>query len=156
MIRSVMAVLTAVPMMLGLPGTARAADPTAGCAALTSARIPDATVTSATVVSADRQQRFCQVQGVLAPQTHFTVRLPVSGWTGQYVQQGCSGLCGAVPALDLPLFGFTCAAALDGHLVLAADDTGHTGDAQGAEPATWGADPRARLEFGLLSEHRLR
>jgi Tannase and feruloyl esterase len=157
MIRSVMAVLAAVPMMLGLPGTtARSGDPAASCTALARARPPEASVTSTTVVTNDRQQRFCQVQGVIRPQTHFTVRLPVSGWTGQYVQQGCSGLCGEVPELDLPLFGFSCPAALDGHLVLAADDTGHTGDPQAAEPATWGADPRARLEFGLLSEHRLR
>jgi hypothetical protein len=158
MIRSVMAVLTAVPMMLGLPivGAARTGAPATSCTDLTEARIAEATVTAATVVSNDRRQQFCLVQGVIRPQTHFTVRLPVSGWTGQYVQQGCSGLCGQVPALDLPLFGFSCPAALDGHLVLAADDTGHTGDAEGAEPATWGADPRARLEFGLLSEHRLR
>jgi feruloyl esterase len=93
---------------------------------------------------------------VIRPQTRFTVKLPTDGWTGRYVQLGCAGLCGAVPELDLPLFGFSCQSALDGKLALAADDTGHTGDPQGGEPATWGGDPRLRLEFGLLSEHRLR
>jgi hypothetical protein len=157
MIRRVMAVFTALPVMvLGLAGAASAGPPAASCGGLTGARTPEATVTSATVVTNDRGQRFCQARGVIRPATQFTVRLPVNGWSGQYVQQGCSGLCGAVPALDLPLFGFSCPAARDGHLVLAADDTGHAGDEQGSAPATWGADPRARLEFGLLSEHRLR
>jgi hypothetical protein len=151
MIRSVMAVLSAVPMMLGLPATAGTGTPTTSCAALAGLDLPPATVTSAAVAGG-----FCEVQGVLRPRTHFTVKLPTSGWTGQYVQQGCSGLCGTVPELQLPLFGFSCPAALAGTLVLAADDTGHTGSPTGAEPATWGADPRARLEFGLLSEHRLR
>jgi hypothetical protein len=159
MIRSVMALLAAVPVMLGPvmpgPGTATGS-PAAGCGGVAGARIPQATVSSAQIVTNARDQAFCVVRGVIRPQTRFTVKLPVSGWTGEYVQQGCSGLCGRVPDLDLPLFGFQCAAALDGRLVLAADDTGHTGDPAGSEPATWGGDPRARLEFGLLSEHRLR
>ncbi|MEU4241326.1 tannase/feruloyl esterase family alpha/beta hydrolase [Actinoplanes sp. NPDC026619] len=159
MIRSMMAILTAVPMMLGLSTTARSDPPAASCSKLVSARPPEATVTSATLITvtiAEQQLPFCEVKGVIQPATHFTVRLPVSGWTGQYVQQGCGGLCGEVPGLDLPLFGFSCAAALTGKLVLAADDTGHTGDPERSDPATWGADPRARIEFGLLSEHRLR
>jgi hypothetical protein len=92
----------------------------------------------------------------MLPATHFTVKLPVDGWTGEYVQQGRGGLCGAVPDLSFPLFGFSCAAALAGTLVVAADDTGHTGDPAGTQPATWGADPQARLDWGLTSEHRLR
>ncbi|MBU2666433.1 tannase/feruloyl esterase family alpha/beta hydrolase [Actinoplanes bogorensis] len=133
---------------------ARAADPAVSCGSLASARLPEASVTSAAVITVQLRQptSMCEVKGVIRPATHFTVRLPVSGWTGQYVQVGCGGLCGAVPGLDLPPVGFSCAAALDGHLVVAADDTGHTASG----PATWGGDNRARLEFGLLSEHRLR
>jgi feruloyl esterase len=108
------------------------------------------------VASATVDDGYCQVRGLLLPATHFTVKLPVSGWTGEYVQQGCSGLCGAVPDLTFPLFGFSCPAAMARTLVVAADDTGHTGDPEGAQPATWGADPRARVEWGLTSEHRLR
>ncbi|MFG1653694.1 tannase/feruloyl esterase family alpha/beta hydrolase [Micromonospora sp. NPDC049275] len=154
MIRSLLALLTAVPLVV-TPGAAT--DPPADrCAGLAGARIPQVSVASAERETNDEGQEFCVVQGVIRPQTRFTVKLPVSGWTGQYVQQGCSGLCGEVPDLTLPLFGFQCAAARDGKLVLASDDTGHTGDPMTSEPATWGADPRARLEFGLLSEHRLR
>jgi pimeloyl-ACP methyl ester carboxylesterase len=142
MIRFLMAALLAVPVA---PGSAPAPDPVARCAALTS----QAMVTSAAVVTVQLRKptQMCEVKG-----RHFAVRLPVSGWTGQYVQVGCGGLCGEVPGLDLPLAGFSCAAALDGHLVIAGDDTGHTA----GDEATWGNDPRARLEFGLLSEHRLR
>ncbi len=152
MIRRLLALLAAAPLALG--GVSAAAAPgsaTSTCAGLATAHVPQGTVTSAVLADG-----YCQVQGVLAPATHFTVKLPVGGWTGEYVQHGCGGLCGAVPDLTFPLFGFTCPAAVARTLVVAADDTGHTGDPNGAQPATWGADPRARLEWGLLSEHRLR
>src|SRR4051794_35703916 len=31
---------------------------------------------------------FCQVQGYISPQTHFTVLLPQTTWRGSYLQQG--------------------------------------------------------------------
>ncbi|HEV8174771.1 MAG TPA: tannase/feruloyl esterase family alpha/beta hydrolase [Actinoplanes sp.] len=153
MFRSVMAVLAAAPMLLGLPAAAGTGPPAVSCAAIAGQPFALATVTSATTVTNSRSQEYCEVRGVIQPQTHFAIKLPTSGWTGQYVQQGCSGLCGSVPALDLPLFGFGCAPAIDGKLVLAADDSGHTGTDQG--DGRWGADPRLRVVFGLTSEHSL-
>jgi hypothetical protein len=144
--------LTAVPLTLGATGAVAAPrSAPATCDGLTAARLAQGKVTSA-VVTDD----YCEVQGVLLPATHFTIKLPLSGWTGQYVQQGCSGLCGTVPVLDYPLFGFSCPAARAKTLVVAGDDSGHVGDMLGTQPAVWGADPRARLEWGVLSEHRLR
>ncbi|MFI2207412.1 tannase/feruloyl esterase family alpha/beta hydrolase [Streptomyces sp. NPDC020192] len=151
MIRKLLTLLVAVPLMLGGASAAAHSPAPLNCAGLTAAHVPQGMVTSATAADG-----YCQVQGVLEPATKFTVKLPVSGWTGEYVQQGCSGLCGAVPDLRFPLFGFSCPAAKDKTLVVAGDDTGHTGDPAGAQPATWGRDPRARIEFGLTSEHRLR
>ncbi|AGL18910.1 tannase/feruloyl esterase family alpha/beta hydrolase [Actinoplanes sp. N902-109] len=143
LIRKAVTLLSAAALVLtGLCGAARGPGP-ASCAGLITARVPQGGVSSATVADG-----YCEVRGVLLPATHFTVKLPVRGWTGQYVQQGCGGLCGAVPDLAFPLFGFSCPAALARTLVVAADDTGHTGDAAGAQPATWGADPRARVEWG--------
>src|SRR2546422_533651 len=109
MIRLMTAVLAAVPVLLGLPAPAPAGEPVVSCGALASARLPGATVTSAAVVTVELRQPtpLCEVTGVLQPATHFTVRLPVSGWTGQYVQVGCGGLCGEVPVLSLPQTGFS-------------------------------------------------
>jgi hypothetical protein len=151
MISRLLVLVAAVPLVLGgVPAAASGAGPQS-CAGLTTAHVPQGTVTSATAADG-----YCQVEGVLQPAIKYTVKLPLSGWTGEYVQQGCSGLCGAVPNLAAPLAGFLCPAALAKTLVVAGDDTGHTGDAVGDQPATWGADPRARLEWGLTSEHRLR
>ncbi|WP_067503223.1 tannase/feruloyl esterase family alpha/beta hydrolase [Actinoplanes sp. TFC3] len=152
MFRHLLALLAAAPIALAgaSPAQSTGTDP-ARCAGLTASHVPQGTITSAAIADG-----YCEVQGTLRPATHFTIKLPVRGWTGQYVQQGCSGLCGAVPDLAYPLFGFDCAAAMARTLVVAADDTGHRGDFEGAEPATWGADPQARLEFGRTSEHRLR
>jgi hypothetical protein len=147
MMRKLLAVLAVGALLLGgLTGATRAAAPR-HCSALAA----DPRVTSAAVADG-----FCQIAGVLPPATHFTLKLPVSGWTGEYVQSGCSGLCGYVPDPTYPALGYSCPAALGGQLAVAADDTGHTGDREGAEPATWGSDPRARVEFALTSEHRLR
>ena len=34
---------------------------------------------------------FCTVSGYIAPQNGFVLTLPETGYTGQYVQQGCGG-----------------------------------------------------------------
>jgi hypothetical protein len=147
MIRKLLAVLAAVPLLLGgLTGATRPAAPR-DCAGLTA----DTRVTSAAETDG-----YCQVDGVLPPATHFTLKLPVEGWTGEYVQSGCSGLCGVVLDPTYPALGYHCEAERSGHLAVASDDTGHAGDQEGTGPATWGADPQARREFALTSEHRLR
>src|SRR3954452_22973594 len=98
MIRKLLPLLVVAPVVVspligGVSAAARGPAPL-NCAGLAAARVPQGTVTSATAADG-----YCQVHGVLLPATHFTVKLPVDGWTGQYVQQGCSGLCGAVPDL---------------------------------------------------------
>ena len=96
---------------------------------------------------------FCDVKGVFAPHTHFEIKLPVTTWHGQYVQEGCEALCGSVPLSDYPGAGLTCAATQNGELALAADDEGHTG---GLYDGLWAKDSLAlRVVFGLTSEHSL-
>ena len=151
MMKLLLAALTAVPVALGVPAHAPGA-PVVECAALSGVDLPGVRIVSASPVTV-RKNDFCSVHGTFVPGTTFTINLPTSGWTGQYVQQGCSGLCGSVPKLDVPQVGYSCAAALAGKLALAASDSGHQGTDQ--QPATWGADPRRRAEFGLTSEHRL-
>jgi hypothetical protein len=158
-------------LALGLTGGAAVAAPSAPsapagvagapvreCSALAGAdfsHVPDAPskVSSATLITSGGHQ-FCQVRGTIRPRTHFEIRLPTTGWHGQYVQEGCSDLCGAIRQLDLPpLVGFNCAPFTNGELVLAADDGGHTG---GPTDGRWGRDDlELRRVFGLTSEHSL-
>jgi hypothetical protein len=151
MMNLLLAALTAVPLALGVPTPAPGA-PVVDCGALSGVDVPGGRIASAAVTTV-KGKEFCTVQGSFKPGTNFTIQLPTSGWTGQYVQQGCTGLCGSVPPLNLPPVGFACAPAVAGKLALAASDSGHQGD--DSRPATWGADPRRRAEFGLTSEHRL-
>src|ERR1700736_5307370 len=37
---------------------------------------------------------FCDVMGYISPATQFEVLLPQDSWRGDYLQQGCGGLCG--------------------------------------------------------------
>lgn len=135
--------------------------PVTSCASLAHLNftgVPDAPgkVTSSRVVT-DKLPAgpvsFCAVKGVFAPQTHFEIKLPVATWHGQYVQEGCSALCGSVQLSSYPDAGFTCAAANDGDLALATDDEGHTSS---PSDGSWARNSLAlRVVFGLTSEHSL-
>jgi feruloyl esterase len=97
---------------------------------------------------------FCDVKGVFAPQTHFEMKLPVTTWHGQYVQEGCGEYCGLVQLSDLPEAGFTCRIADNGELALATDDEGHTSSSP--TDGRWAKNsPALRVVFGLTSEHSL-
>ena len=55
-------------------------------------------IASATVVTsaenAPGNPDYCNVQGMIAPQTHFELQLPLSTWQGRYLQNGCGGYAG--------------------------------------------------------------
>ena len=44
------------------------------------------------VAAASGNPEYCDVKGMIAPQTHFEMKLPVSTWQGRYLQNGCGGL----------------------------------------------------------------
>jgi feruloyl esterase len=90
---------------------------------------------------------------VIAPQTKFGLLLPVSTWHGQYVQEGCSALCGNVPLADYADNSYTCTAAHNGNLAYGADDMGHTGSESDGQWAR--RNLPARVVFGLTSENSL-
>jgi feruloyl esterase len=153
-------VLCAVLLVAGLPaGVALAAvGPVIGCPALAGidfTHVPDAPsrITSAATVTTGGHE-YCDVHGYISPQTHFEMKLPTSGWQGSYVQEGCGGLCGAVLPVDQPFAAIGCAPVANGELVLAADDSGHTG--KDLFDGLWAKDDFAlRVVFGLTSEHSL-
>jgi len=150
---------------------AAATAPVVGCGQLASddfSNVPDAPTV---VLSAAQASGLCQVSGYIAPQEEFQLTLPVSGYTGQYLQQGCGGLCGldilgspgsggtassADSASEAP--AATCAtvsarAAAGGRMATGFDNQGHIG---GETDGVWAKDdPALRVSFGYASEHAL-
>jgi feruloyl esterase len=113
-----------VALRAGVP-PAVAAETDDACAALAGlsfADLPDAptTISSAQVVPAGADlPAHCRVQGFVAPQVRFEIRLP-EDWNGKLLHQGCGGLCGAVqPA--------TCDDALARRYAVVVTDMGHEG-----------------------------
>jgi Tannase and feruloyl esterase len=125
-------------------------------AALTSlAALPDypTAISSATVVpAASGNPEYCNVQGMIAPQTHFDLELPVSTWQGRYLQNGCGGYCGSVGEQTFP----SCDATLGGDFAMATDDEGHiTAAGLGGAGLFAFNDQVLRDEYGYQSEQAL-
>jgi hypothetical protein len=145
------------------PGRARVR-PVVACGQLASIGYDFAAVPGAPtfIFSATRSTQggvgFCTVSGYIAPQDGFLLNLPVSSYTGEYVQQGCGGFCG-VPIGGSPAAAAGCPAAAGrlfpggGQPATAFDNQGHIG---GAQDALWASvDPALRVSFGYTSEHAL-
>jgi hypothetical protein len=96
---------------------------------------------------------YCEVKGEQPPALQFDLRLPVSTWTGDYVQEGCGGYCGAVSP-GAPTLSTGCPAVTGNELALATDNEGHVG--ANAFDALWAADdPAMRISYAYTSEHDL-
>ena len=102
------------------------------------------TISSTQSVSATAElPAYCQVQGIVAPQVRFEIRLP-DNWNGKFLHQGCGGLCGEVqPA--------TCDDALARSYAVAVTDMGH----QGAPwQSTWAYNNLpAEIDFAYRATH---
>jgi hypothetical protein len=133
--------------------------------------VPDApaVILSATQVTPPAPApAVCQVAGYIAPQEQFRLELPVSGYTGRYLQQGCGGLCGldylgsagsgspkgsAAPAAAASCTTVTAAAPASDAMATGTDNQGHIG---GENDGAWAKDdPALRVSFGYASEHAL-
>jgi Tannase and feruloyl esterase len=118
----------------------------------------DARVTAAATVTRNGHP-FCDVKGYISPVTQFEALLPTETWRGDYLQQGCGGLCGkADVSLDDPsrTSGYQApyAPLQNGEIVVAADDQGH--EAPSNADGLWARnDLRLRAVFGYSSEHQL-
>jgi feruloyl esterase len=116
---------------------------------------------------------FCEVTGYIAAQEQFHLELPVSDYTGQYLQRGCGGLCGldflgsagsggskgaaaaasAVSCTAVTAAAITGTAADSGAMATGSDNQGHIG---GETDGVWAKDdPALRVTFGYASEHAL-
>ena len=134
--------------------------PVMACQALASLDLTplEARITAAATATRNGHA-FCDVKGYISPVTQFEALLPQDGWRGDYLQQGCGGLCGkADVSLDDPsrTSGYQAAYAplSNGEMVVAADDQGH--EAPSNADALWARDDlRLRAVLGYSSEHQL-
>lgn len=108
------------------------------------------TITSATLITYNSAS-YCDVQGSQPPQLQFDLRLPVSTWTGRYVQEGCGGYCGAVSP-GAPAAATNCPAVTGNEVALATDNEGHSG---AIFSAAFGNDPAERISYAYASEHHV-
>jgi hypothetical protein len=91
----------------------------------------------------------CMVEGYAAPQTRFQVRLPLTHYTGRFLQGGCGGMCGVISAAIAP----SCSNAhlANGTFAVAFNDGGHF--SAGIGDATWAVDPELRIQFASKATH---
>ena len=109
------------------------------------AQIPDAPtlIQSAVIVPAQGiLPEVCQVNGIVAPNIHFELRLPTRTWNGKFMHYGCGGPCGVIyrPQLDEPLAR---------NYAVVASDMGH----QGLTNAYRYADMAAIMDFTYRATH---
>jgi feruloyl esterase len=113
---------------------------------------PTAIASSTDVAAGNGNPEYCDVQGMIAPQTHFDLKLPVSKWQGRYLQNGCGGYCGTVNGQTFP----SCDATLGGDFAMATDDEGHvTAGGLGGGGLFAFNDQKLRDEYGYESEQAL-
>ena len=131
----------------------------ANCESLSSANLPDTTVTTAQSVPAgtfappyggplEKMPAFCRVAGVIKPTSdsyiRFEVWLPASGWNGRYLGVGNGGFAGSID------YG-AMAGDLKRGFATAATDTGHEGD---SVDASWAyRHPEKVIDFGYRGLH---
>ncbi|MBR7827339.1 tannase/feruloyl esterase family alpha/beta hydrolase [Actinospica sp. MGRD01-02] len=144
----------------GSSAAASAVAPTTSCSALASLDLltlegAQTSITSASAVAASANPAgswaACEVQGIIAPETHFTLYLPTTTYAGEYLQEGCGGGCGSINT-GYPTAAAGCTQATDGDFAVAADDEGHEG---GGFSVMAFQDPELKAVFGYESEHQL-
>jgi hypothetical protein len=128
--------------------------PSVSCASLASLDLTSNPAALAQVTSAAETTfnggDFCKVVGQIAPQEDFELLLPVSTWTGGYVQEGNGGQGGSA-SISAPTLATGCMPVTNNNLVIGADDEGHEGPG-----SLWAAtDPAILADYAYLSEHLL-
>jgi hypothetical protein len=102
-------------------------------------------LTAAKLIGADSgNSAYCQIQGYVAPQVGFELRLPTGNWNGKFMEVGCGGWCGSInaDACDVPLqHGYACIAT----------DMSHKGR---GEDLLWADNNlQAQINFGYRATH---
>jgi Tannase and feruloyl esterase len=109
---------------------------------------PTRVASAAVVAATTTAPAYCHVQGYVAGQVHFDLKLPTDRYQGRYLQFGCGGFCGVLTPPAFP----GCDAQLGGDFAVAATDDGHT--AAGLFDALWAAtDEQLHIDFGHRAVH---
>ena len=86
---------------------------------------------------------YCAVEGYIAPQIQFHLRLPMQGWNGKFFQQGCGGMCGTLfwgeGCNAAVARGYACVVNNLGHVSTQVDTKWAVGNAQGLIDFAWRA-----------------
>lgn len=110
---------------------------------------PTQITASGVVAQSGKLPAFCRVQGYVAPNTGFELRLPLDVWNGKFFYAGCTGSCGFAAdsfwtaECDYPLTrGYACIIS----------DMGHR---SGSGDGLWAyGNLEARVDFGFRATHR--
>jgi len=135
-------------LLLAVPANAApSAEACAGLARADFTGLPDAptALTAATVVEAANDlPAYCRVEGTIAPQVGFELRMPMTTWNGKYLQQGCGGMCGWINM-------GACEDALARDYAVANTDMGHKG---APNSALWALNNRqAEIDFAYRATY---
>ena len=121
----------------------------APCESLASLSIPDTTITSAQVVSSNKDlPPYCRIAATLKPSPDSDIKIevwmPASGWNGKFEAVGNGGWSGAIGASAL-------AAAVQRGFASASTDTGHEGSS-----ARFALDhPEKLVDYGYRAVHEM-
>lgn len=109
-------------------------------------------VTSARVIpAAETLPEYCEVRATALPAISIEVRLPLSGWNGNYYQAGCGGFCGILGRADAGSGWINAMRpGLERGYATATSDSGHHG--LSVVDAAWADnDPHAERDWGYRS-----
>src|SRR5258705_7604563 len=154
-----LAAVFALMVAVLIPHVASAAQ---SCESFASFKLPDTTVTAATLMPAGpfvanpaapaggrggpppTVPSFCRVQLTVAPQINIEVWMPASGWNGKFEGVGGGGFAGIIsyPAMVV---------ALNAGYATASTDTGHMGN----DPQFAMGHPELVIDFGFRAIHEM-
>lgn len=149
---AVAGLMSAVPASASAPAGSPVVLPVDRCADLVRKYAIPGAPTSVTVArevpASASAPAYCLVDGTVAPAVGFRLKLPLTTYTGRYVQYGCDGLCGVVPDRPIPSCG------TPGHdLAVGTTNDGHVGP-KGIVDGTWAADNQpARDDYFFRAPH---
>lgn len=135
----------------GPPSPPAAADRRGACAALPQldlAGLPDAPaqiLESGAVAAIGDTPEYCRVQGYVRSSVRFEMRLPLAGWNGKLIMEGCGGFCGTLRYAE------RCDERMRRGYACIVTDMGHTSSVFDGKWA-WN-DREAEIDFGYRATH---